>query len=68
MSARSRLPRAATRNLYCQGTPLRNEILSRAPDGLEEATEIARSSIAERFGETNIDGAMRAHVVTARKA
>ncbi len=52
---------------FCQGTPLRNEILTRAPDGLEEATEVARGWIAERFGETNIDGAMRAHVVTARK-
>ena len=53
---------------FCQGTPLRNEILSRNPDSLADATEVAARLIADRFGETNIDGALRAHVVTARKA
>jgi SAM-dependent methyltransferase len=52
---------------YCQGTPLRNEIGARKADGLEEATTITARLIADRFGETNIDGAIRAHVVTALK-
>jgi SAM-dependent methyltransferase len=52
---------------FCQGTPLRNEILTRDPDGLADATSVAAQLIAERFGESNIDGAMSAHVVTARK-
>jgi SAM-dependent methyltransferase len=53
---------------FCQGTPFRGEIVSRNPDGLVDATNAAAGLIADRFGETNIDGAMRAHVVTARKA
>jgi SAM-dependent methyltransferase len=53
---------------FCQGTPLRNEIEARDPARLEEATDAAARLIADRFGATNIDGAMRAHVVTARKA
>ena len=52
---------------FRQGTPLRNEILTRDPDGLADATSVAAQLIAERFGESNIDGAMSAHVVTARK-
>lgn len=50
---------------FCQGTPLRNEIEARRPGGLEEATNVAAEFVADRFGETDIDGAIRAHVVTA---
>jgi ubiquinone/menaquinone biosynthesis C-methylase UbiE len=48
---------------YCQGTPLRNEIESRAPARLAEATEAARSAIARRFGEGAVDGKIQAHVI-----
>jgi ubiquinone/menaquinone biosynthesis C-methylase UbiE len=52
---------------FCQGSPLRNEINERRAGGLEVATEVAAKLIADRFGETDIDGAMRAHIVTAQK-
>jgi ubiquinone/menaquinone biosynthesis C-methylase UbiE len=52
---------------FCQGTPLRNEIEARRPGALEEATRVAARLVADRFGEADIDGAMRAHVVTALK-
>jgi SAM-dependent methyltransferase len=52
---------------FCQGTPLRNEIEARRPGGLEEATGVAAKLIGDRFGETDIDGAIRAHVITAYK-
>jgi len=51
---------------YCQGTPLRNEIEARGPGRLTEATDLATQAIAVRFGATDIDGLIRAHVVTAR--
>jgi SAM-dependent methyltransferase len=52
---------------FCQGSPLRNEIEARRQGALEEATSVAAHLIGERFGETDIDGAIRAHVVTAFK-
>ncbi len=30
---------------YCQGTPLRNEILAREPDGLQRATSVAGEAL-----------------------
>ena len=35
---------------YCQGTPLRNELESRAPGRLPELTAHAAQAIAARFG------------------
>jgi len=52
---------------YCQGTPLRSEIEVRGPGRLMEATDVTATAIAARFGETDIDGLIRAHVVTALK-
>ena len=52
---------------YCQGTPLRSEIEARGPGRLMEATDVTAAAIAARFGETDIDGLIRAHVVTALK-
>lgn len=49
---------------YCQGTPLRNEIETRDPARLGEATDIAAEAIAERFGRGAVDGKIQAHVVT----
>jgi SAM-dependent methyltransferase len=52
---------------YCQGTPLRTEILARDASRLDEATEIAAVAIAERFGQGDVDGKLQAHVVAVEK-
>jgi len=52
---------------YCQGTPLRNEIEARDPSRLIEATEVAADAIAGRFGHSDVDGKIQAHVMTARR-
>ena len=49
---------------FCQGTPLRNEIEARGASRLEEATDVAAEAIGRRFGRGDVDGKMRAHVVT----
>lgn len=64
LSARSRatscrIPAIA----YCQGTPLRNEIESRAALQLAEATSVAADAIAKRFGPGPVDGKIQAHIV-----
>lgn len=48
---------------FCQGTPLRNEIKARSKS-LGEATRMAESAIAQRFGLDSIEGKIQAHVVT----
>jgi SAM-dependent methyltransferase len=53
---------------FCQGSPLRNEIETRRPGGLAAATDVATKLIGERFGQTDIDGSIRALVVTAHRA
>ena len=50
---------------YCQGTPLRNEIETRDPKGLENATRAAEEALAQRFGTGPVEGRIRAHVFTA---
>ncbi len=50
---------------YCQGTPLRNEILARDPDGLERATRVATEALRSRFGEGEIKGRISGVVVIA---
>lgn len=49
---------------FCQGTPLRNEIETRAAERLQEVTERAAQAIAQRFGGGAVDGKIQAHVVT----
>jgi ubiquinone/menaquinone biosynthesis C-methylase UbiE len=51
---------------YCHGTPLRNEIEALDPEGLDAATEHAADAIASYFGSGQIDGRIRAFVITAR--
>jgi ubiquinone/menaquinone biosynthesis C-methylase UbiE len=51
---------------YCQGTPLRNEIESRAADKLETATDHAASAIARKHGSGEVAAKIQAHVVMAR--
>ena len=50
---------------YCQGTPLRSEIEGRDPSRLEEAAHEVAGALARRFGPGQIEGRIRAHVVTA---
>jgi SAM-dependent methyltransferase len=65
IAARSRAATAEVPAVgYCQGTPLRGEIESRAPARLEEATRRAAAAIAARFGEDEVDGKIQAHVVS----
>jgi SAM-dependent methyltransferase len=52
---------------YCQGSPLRNEIEARDAGRLNEATVVAATAIAARFGETDIDGLISAFVIAAVK-
>jgi SAM-dependent methyltransferase len=52
---------------FCQGSPLRNEIEERAPDGIDAATNAAAAVIANRFGHGAIDAPMQAHIITIRK-
>jgi SAM-dependent methyltransferase len=50
---------------YCQGTPLRNEIVARDPSRLEEATKTAEAALSKRFGGGTIEGLISAHVIAA---
>jgi ubiquinone/menaquinone biosynthesis C-methylase UbiE len=52
---------------YCQGTPLRNELEARAPDRLQELTDIATAALEERFGKGAIRSKIAAYVITAEK-
>ena len=52
---------------YCQGTPLRNEIVARDTSRLEEATQKAAEALARRFGTGAIEGRIRAYVLTAAR-
>ena len=51
---------------FCQGSPMRNEIETRHPSRLREATEAAASAVEARFGTNDISGPIRAYVVTVR--
>lgn len=52
---------------YCQGTPIRNEIEARDAARLEEVTATVERALEERFGSVDIDGKIRAYVVTVAK-
>jgi SAM-dependent methyltransferase len=69
LSQREDVSRAARADLpaiaYCQGTPLRNEIETRAPGDLERATAAATTALRARFGDGPIAGKISAVLVTA---
>lgn len=50
---------------YCHGTPLRAEIETRDPGGLERATAIATAALRARYGDGPIEGRLRAVVAAA---
>lgn len=49
----------------CAGTPLRNEIEARDAGRLDEAINTSAAAVAARFGETEIEGKIQAHVIVA---
>ncbi len=51
---------------YCQGTPLRTEIEDRHGPDLAEMTERAAVAVADRFGDGEVRGRIRAFIVAAR--
>jgi len=51
---------------FCQGSPMRNEIETRHPGRLHEATEAAATAVEARFGTNDISGPIRGYVVTVR--
>jgi hypothetical protein len=68
VAARSRAPSSRHPAVaYCQGTPLCNEIEARDPARLAEAVATAAEAIAQRFGPTNVDGKIQAHIVTVER-
>ncbi|PPA02332.1 methyltransferase family protein [Pseudomonas sp. SJZ080] len=52
---------------YCQGTPLRNEIETRGPSLLLQATDIVTTAITSRFGSGVVDGKIQAHIITVER-
>jgi SAM-dependent methyltransferase len=52
---------------YCQGTPLRGEILARDASALGQATDHAEAAIAARFGHGPVDGKIQAHVIEVER-
>jgi ubiquinone/menaquinone biosynthesis C-methylase UbiE len=69
IEARSRAPSPREPAVaLCQGTPLRNEILARAPDALDAVTDAVAAALAAAFGPGPIEGETRAYVVTARES
>jgi SAM-dependent methyltransferase len=68
MAARSRAASARVPAVaYCQGTPLRNEIESRAGAGLADATSACANAITERFGTGPVDAKIQAHIVVTER-
>jgi SAM-dependent methyltransferase len=65
LAARSRADTAEAVSIaYCQGTPLRNEIEARSPDGMVAATQACAQALEKRFGAGPVDGKIQAHVVS----
>lgn len=53
---------------FCQGSPLRNEIETREPGGLERATAAATEALRTRYGDGPIEGRISAVIVSASSA
>lgn len=64
ISARSKADSARTAAIaYCQGTPLRNEIVAHGEARLAEATDVAAQALARQFGDAAVEGKIQAHVI-----
>jgi ubiquinone/menaquinone biosynthesis C-methylase UbiE len=62
-AASPRIPSLA----YCQGTPLRSEIEARDKTRLAEATDLAATAVARRFGSGAVDSKIQAHIVAVER-
>jgi ubiquinone/menaquinone biosynthesis C-methylase UbiE len=62
----SRSPSAREAALgYCQGTPLRGELVALGPGRLEEATDLVAAALADEYGGGPVEGQIQALVFTA---
>jgi ubiquinone/menaquinone biosynthesis C-methylase UbiE len=52
---------------FTQGSPMRNEIEARDPNGLQAATDAAADALAARFGIGAIEAPMHARVIVASR-
>lgn len=52
---------------FCQGTPMRAEIVGLDPSGLDAATDAAATAVAARFGTGAVAAKLQALVIAARK-
>jgi hypothetical protein len=52
---------------FCEGTPLRHEIVARDPSQLNPIIEEAVRRLKDVFGDKHVSGGMRAFVFTASK-
>ena len=68
LTARSRAQTARDPAIaFCHGTPLRSEIETRDPSGLDRATDAAARVVESRFGSGPVDGRIQAHVITVTR-
>ncbi len=51
---------------YCQGTPLRGEILARGPGRLADVTQMVAQALARDFGQGPIAGQVTGFVISAK--
>jgi SAM-dependent methyltransferase len=52
---------------YCQGTPMRNELVARDADILDRATDVAEAALEQRFGKGPITANIQAIVVSTNR-
>ncbi len=50
---------------YCQGTPLRGEIVARDTERLESATDYVTLALAEKHGRGEVAAKIQAHIISA---
>ena len=69
VAARSIAPSARiAAEAYCLGTPLRNEIEARDPNGLDRACRVTTEALAARLGAGKVDAKIQAHIVMVDRA
>jgi ubiquinone/menaquinone biosynthesis C-methylase UbiE len=52
---------------YCKGTPLRNEIVDRDPEGLDRLTDVATQAIVDQYGSGPVAAPAKAFIIDAVK-
>lgn len=64
--AAGRLPAHELARGFCQGTPLRNELVQRDERSLGRVTEAVERALEAHFGRGLIESTIQAHILTAR--